>query len=317
MIKNNTSISIVCPCFNEEEILSSSIQTLLSLLEQLSKKGLIDIETSRILLVDDGSTDNTWKILKEYALSNKNINCLKLTRNFGHQKALLAGILNSNQDMVVTIDVDLQDDIHVIEKMIIKSYEGCEIVYGVKIDQSSEGALKKIFSRGFYSLLSIFVPKAIPHHADFRLLTKRAVDSLKEFKEYNVYLRGIIPLLGYKSEIIEYAIKARSAGKTKYSFKKMISLALDGLTSFSLAPLRIIGLLGFIVALFSIILTLYYLYEAVFTNNTVPGWASTVLPIYFLGAVQLISLGIISEYIGKLFLESKKRPNFLIEEHLD
>ncbi len=310
------SLAIITPCLNEEAIIESSVQTLLDALQNLSKKNLIDIKHSKLVVVDDGSSDNSWNILKKLHKVESKIHCIKLSRNFGHQNALLSGILNSSEDLVITVDIDLQDDIDVMEKMLQEYSNGYEIVYGVKKDRSADGFLKNFFATSFYTILSFLGADVIRNHADFRLLSQKVIKALREFKEINIYLRGIIPLLGFQSTSVEYALSPRQSGETKYVYKKSLSLALDGITSFSLTPLRLIGVLGFFIAFFSILITCYYLFESMFTNNTIPGWASTVLPIYFLGAVQLISLGVISEYIGKLFIESKKRPNFIIEELL-
>ena len=310
------SIAIITPCLNEELVIQTSIETLLSVLERLSRKNLINIDQSKIVVIDDGSTDQSWNILKKLYDTDTKINCIKLSRNFGHQNALLSGILNSSEDIVITIDVDLQDDTNVIEEMLTKYFAGNEVVFGVKKNRSVDGFAKNFFSSIFYKILSVLGTKVIKDHADFRLLSKKAVNFLREFKEHDIYLRGVIPMLGMKSAQVEYTLKPRLSGETKYGFKKSLSLALNGITSFSLAPLRLIGILGFSIACLSILITLYFLFESIVTGNTVPGWASIVLPIYFLGAVQLISLGVISEYVGKLFLESKKRPNFIIEEIL-
>jgi polyisoprenyl-phosphate glycosyltransferase len=310
------SLAIITPCLNEEAIIESSVQTLLDALQNLSKKNLIDIKHSKLVVVDDGSSDNSWNILKKLHKVESKIHCIKLSRNFGHQNALLSGILNSSEDLVITVDIDLQDDIDVMEKMLQEYSNGYEIVYGVKKDRSADGFLKNFFATSFYAILSFLGADVIRNHADFRLLSQKVIKALREFKEINIYLRGIIPLLGFQSTSVEYALSPRLSGETKYIYKKSLSLALDGITSFSLTPLRLIGVLGFFIAFFSILITCFYLFESMFTNNTIPGWASTVLPIYFLGAVQLISLGVISEYIGKLFIESKKRPNFIIEELL-
>ena len=310
------SLAIITPCLNEEVIIESSVQTLLNTLQDLSKKNLIDINCSKLVVVDDGSSDDSWNMLKKLHNAESKVHCIKLSRNFGHQNALLSGILNSTEDLVITIDIDLQDDINVIEQMIREYSKGFEIVYGVKKDRSADGLFKNFFATSFYAILSFLGAEVVKNHADFRLLSQKVIKALREFKEINTYLRGIIPLLGFQSTSVEYALSPRLSGEPKYVYKKSLSLALDGITSFSLTPLRFIGVLGFFIAFFSILITCYFLFESIFTNNTIPGWASTVLPIYFLGAVQLISLGVISEYIGKLFLESKKRPNFIIEEEL-
>jgi len=311
------SLSIVTPCFNEEDNIENSVKRLLNAMEDLSKKNLINIEHSKLRVVDDGSSDRSWTILKKLHKANPRIHGIKLSRNFGHQSALLSGILISNEDLVITIDIDLQDDLSAIEKMVEEYGNGYEIVYGIKQDRSADGLIKNFFAHCFYSLLSILGADVIKDHADFRLLSQKVIVALRDYKENNLYLRGIIPLLGFKSTSIEYKLNPRTSGKSKYIYKKSFALAVNGITSFSLTPLRFIGLAGFLIALFSMIITAYFLFESLYTNNTVPGWASTVLPIYFLGAIQLISLGVISEYLGKLFLESKKRPNYIIEEVLD
>ena len=311
------SLSILCPCFNEMEAIQPSLDKLLEILKALDKKNLIDYELSKILVVDDGSSDESWSILKNINSVEDKLSCIKLSRNFGHQNALLAGLMNSDEDIVISIDIDLQDDINVIEEMVKKYLNGFEIVYGVKKDRSVDGISKKLFARLYYSFLGIVGTKVIKNHADFRLLSKKAIAALKEYKEHNIYLRGMIPMLGYKSTTIEYNLEKRLHGKAKYSYKKSMALALNGITSFSLTPLRFIFMLGSIVASMSILLTIYYLYQSIFNENIMPGWASTILPIYFLGSIQLIALGVISEYIGKLFLESKKRPNYTIEELLE
>ena len=310
------SLAIITPCLNEEAVIDISLKKLLKVLQDLSQKSLINIEQSKILVVDDGSSDQSWSILKNIHASESKIKCIKLSRNFGHQNALLAGILHSGEDLIITIDIDLQDDTDVIEKMIAHNAAGNEIVLGVKENRAADGLIKNFFAAAFYKINSILGTRVIKNHADFRLLSKKAVTSLREFKEYDIYLRGIIPLLGLRSTTIKYSLQSRISGEPKYGFKKSLGLALRGITSFSLAPLRLIGMLGFAIACFSLFITIFFLFESIFWGNTVPGWASIVLPIYFLGAVQLISLGVISEYIGKLFLESKKRPNFIIEEVL-
>ena len=310
------SLAIITPCLNEEAIIERSVQTLLDTLQNLSENNLIDFNSSKLVVVDDGSSDNSWNILKKLHGLQPKIHCIKLSRNFGHQNALLSGILHSTEDLIITVDIDLQDDIDVMEKMLQEYSNGYEIVYGVKKDRSADGFLKNFFASTFYAILSSLVTHVIKNHADFRLLSQKVVNVLREFKEINIYLRGIIPLLGFQSTTVEYSLSPRLSGESKYIYRKSFSLALDGITSFSLMPLRLIGALGFFIAFFSILISCYYLYESIFTNNTIPGWTSTVLPIYFLGAIQLLSLGVISEYIGKLFLESKKRPNFIIEEVL-
>tara|TARA_Y100001970_G_scaffold155425_1_gene190267 strand:+ start:829 stop:1785 length:957 start_codon:yes stop_codon:yes gene_type:complete len=310
------SLALVSPCFNEESLLEINLRKLIGLLEKLSDKQLIDFSKSSIYVVDDGSKDGSWEKLKTINSTFPQVKCIKLSRNFGHQNALLSGILQSTEDIVVTIDIDLQDDLDAIEKMILEFLNGFDIVYGVKKNRNVDGFLKNFFATWFYFTISLLGAEVIKNHADFRLLSRRSIDALREFKEFNIYLRGIIPKLGFKSTQVEYVLRQRENGESKYIYKKSLSLALKGITSFSLMPLRIIGMLGFFIAFASILITLYFLFESIFTDKTIPGWASTVLPIYFLGAVQLISLGVLSEYIGHLFLESKKRPNYIIEDIL-
>lgn len=312
------SLAIVSPCFNEESLIKINLRKLIDLLERLSNKQLIDFSQSSIYVVDDGSTDNSWKQLQEMNSTYPQIKCIKLSRNFGHQNALLAGIIKSCEEIVISIDFDLQDDLEAVEKMILKYNSGSEIVYGIKADRSVDSFLKKSFARLFYALLTLLGAEVIKNHADFRLMSKRAINSLRQYKENDIYLRGIIPLLGFESSTVEYSLIKRTAGKTKYSFNKSMSLALRGITSLTFKPLRIIGFLGFLIAIFSIFITFYYVSQSIlYPENIVPGWASTVLPIYFLGAIQLISLGVMGEYIGKLFIETKNRPNFIIEDFLE
>jgi glycosyltransferase involved in cell wall biosynthesis len=310
------SLSIVTPCFNEEENIENSIEKLLSTLEDLSKKNLINYEHSFIRVVDDGSSDKSWFMLKKMHEANPKIHGIKLSRNFGHQSALLSGILSSTEDLVITIDIDLQDDIRAMEKMLEENRNGYEIVYGIKEDRSADSLIKNFFASCFYSLLAIMGASVLKNHADFRLLSKKVITVLREYKENNLYLRGIIPIIGFKSTSVKYKLNPRALGKSKYIYKKSLALAINGITSFSLAPLRYIGFIGFLIALSSMFITAYFLFQAFFTDNIIPDWVPTVLPIYFLGAIQLISLGVISEYLGKLFLQSKNRPNYIIEEVL-
>lgn len=312
------SLAIVSPCLNEENLITENLEKLIEVLESLSVAALIDISKSAIYVVDDGSDDNSWDRLREAKLKYTQLKCIKLSRNFGHQNALLAGIVSTSEDIVISLDFDLQDDLNAIEKMIMEYNAGFEIVYGIKENRLVDGLLKRSLASFFYYLLNLMGAKVIRNHADFRLMSKKSIDSLRQFKENDLYLRGIIPLLGYRSSRVSYTLNNRKSGKTKYSFRKSMSLAMRGITSFTLKPLRIIGFLGFLISIFSLIITSYYIIQYIFyPENSIPGWASTVLPIYFLGAIQLISLGVIGEYIGKLFLEAKQRPNFIIEDFLE
>ena len=313
----NKKLNIIVPCFNEEEALPETIRILLNELNTLSESNLIDLKLSKILFVDDGSNDRTWEILQKESKANNLVSAIKLTRNFGHQNALLAGILESDSDVFITIDADLQDDVSAMNRMLQDYHAGMEIVYGVRNDRSSDNFFKRNSASLFYKLLNLLGAKVVDNHADFRLLSKSAKNSLSKYKESNVYLRGVIPLIGLPSSSVEYKRFKRNKGKTKYSFTKMISLSLSGITSFSLIPLRLISILGLIVSVSSVLMIFYIFYIALFTEKAIEGWASTLVSIYFLGGMQLLALGIIGEYLGKVFNETKKRPHYLIEDRIE
>ncbi len=312
----NPSLLIILPCYNEEEILNITIQKTTKLIKDLINENTI-LENSKLLFVDDGSTDNSWSIIKK-STSNNYIKGLKLSRNFGHQNALLAGLLNEkdNFDLFITIDADLQDDIEIIPKMIESFLNGNQIVYGVRGKRDSDTFFKKKSAKLFYKFQKILGINIIENHADFRLISKNILNELTKYKEVNLFLRAIFPLIGFKSNIIYYDRNERSAGETKYSIIKMLKLAADGITSFSIRPLRVIFILGFITFFITFFISIWIFIGATFTNNTIPGWASTTLPIYFLGGIQLLSLGIIGEYIGKIYIETKSRPRYTIEEEI-
>ena len=310
-------LNIIVPCFNEQEALPETIRILLQELDGLASKNLIEKNLSRITFVDDGSNDETWKILSKEIKEHKNISGIKLSRNFGHQNALLAGMLETESDVLITIDADLQDDSSVMTDMLKDYHKGIDIVYGVRNDRTNDNFFKRISAVLFYKLFSLLGAKVIFNHADFRLLSKKAIENLRKYNESNLYLRGIIPLLGLPSSIVEYKRLKRKRGATKYNLRRMIALSISGITSFSFSPLRFISFLGLIISFSSILMVFYILYLAVFTDKTIAGWASTLVSIYFLGGIQLLSLGIIGEYIGKVFNETKKRPNYLVEEKLD
>ena len=306
-----SKLSVVIPCYNEEEILQYSIEKISKYLNRLQKEKLFD--NYQLVLVDDGSKDKTWDIIlllsKSYPIKG-----IKLSRNEGHQNALVAGLFNSDGDIMVSIDADLQDDITVIKEMIKKYHQGCEIVYGVRKKRDSDTFFKKTTAESFYKLMKLFGVDLVYNHADFRLMSKRAVENLKEFKEVNLFLRGIVPLIGYKSDKVYYDRSERIAGESKYPLKKMLSFAWEGITSFSTVPLKLISIIGFLVFILSTVMGLWVLWVKLFTDNALPGWASTVLPIYFIGGVQLLALGVIGEYIGKIYQESKQRPRYFIDE---
>ena len=304
-------VSLVIPCYNEEEILQYSVEKISEYLKQLQKEKLFD--SYQLVLVDDGSKDKTWDII--LSLSKKYpIKGIKLSRNKGHQNALVAGLFHSDGDIMISIDADLQDDITVIKEMIEKYHQGCEIVYGVRKKRDSDTFFKRVSAESFYKLMKLFGVDLVYNHADYRLMSKRAVEDLKDFKEVNLFLRGIVPLIGYKSDKVYYDRSERIAGESKYPLKKMLSFAWEGITSFSTVPLKLISIIGFLVFIFSIMMGLWVLWVKLFTDNALPGWASTVLPIYFIGGVQLLALGVIGEYIGKIYQESKQRPRYFIDK---
>ena len=306
-------LSLILPCYNEEEVLEESADKLLSLYQNLIESSKID-DSSRIYFIDDGSRDDTWSIIKSLSKKHKYISGIKLSKNFGHQNALLSALLTVDGDAIISIDADLQDDITMIEKMVDKYNEGYDIVYGVKLNRTVDSSFKRITAKGFYKMMHLLDANIIYNHADFRLLDRRVVEHLKEFKEVNLFLRGLVPLVGFKSTTVEYDISERTAGVSKYPLRKMIAFAWNGISSLSIAPLRFITATGFILFISTLFLTIYSAWIALFTNEAVPGWASTVLPIYFIGGVQMLSIGVIGEYIGKIYLEVKARPRYIIEE---
>jgi polyisoprenyl-phosphate glycosyltransferase len=307
-------LAIIVPCYNEEEILQSSNEKLLVLLDDLIGKKSID-PASKIFYVDDGSSDRTWEIIEGLTLSGGKAAGIKLSRNFGHQFALLAGLESQagHFDIYITIDADLQDDIRVMEEMIRLNAEGSSIVYGVRSDRSSDSFFKRQTAQGFYKLMSWMGVKTIYNHADYRLIDSKALDELMRFGEANLFLRGIFPLIGLKYAVVEYSRSARTAGTTKFPLKKMTSFAWDGITSFSVKPLRIVLYLGILIFLFSIALAIWAI--MVYTRHkTIPGWTSMIIPMAFFGGFQMIFLGIIGEYVGKIYKEVKARPRYIIEK---
>ncbi len=305
-------VSVAIPCYNEEEVLAFTVETISNYLELLKLKKLF--ENFEIVLVDDGSSDKTWQLIESFCNQSPLIKGIKLSKNMGHQNALLSGLFNANGDVVVSIDADLQDDITVIEKMILEYNQGSHIVYGVRAKRESDTFFKRVSAEGFYRLMSMMGVNIIFNHADYRLMSKQAIEHLKEFQEVNLFLRGIVPLIGYKSSKVYYERSERFAGESKYPLKKMLSFAWNGITSFSVVPLRIVSILGIFIFGFSFLMTLWVLSIKLFTNTAIPGWASTVLPIYFIGGIQLLSLGIIGEYVGKIYSETKQRPRYFIEK---
>lgn len=307
------TLSIVIPCYNEEEVLAETTRRMSALLERLESEGRISAE-SAVWFVDDGSRDETWQIIERIAASDRHVHGLKLSRNCGHQNALLAGLLSVPGDVTISIDADLQDDLDVMEKMLEAHRDGAEIVYGVRRSRNTDTFFKRQTAEVYYRILRVMGVDVVFNHADYRLMGRRSIEALRQFEEVNLFLRGLIPQLGFRSASIYYDRAERFAGVSKYPLGKMLAFAWQGVTSFSAVPLRIITSMGWIVSLASFIFGMWALVTKLFTENALPGWASTVLPIYFLGGIQLLCIGIIGEYVAKMYLETKRRPRYLIEK---
>lgn len=312
LIENQPSLALIIPCYNEIEIFDHCLTILSKLFLSLIKNQKIS-DNSYILFIDDGSKDQTWNLIKKAAEQFPYVKAIKLSRNYGHQIALIAGLSSIETDICISIDADLQDDVQCIEQMIQKYKAGYEIVYGVRNNRTSDTCFKRMTANLFYSLMEKMGVEQIANHADYRLLSQRALKSLLKFKEQNLYIRGLIPLLGFKSDKVFYTRKERLAGESKYPFKKMLALAIEGITSFSVMPLRFICLMGFITCLISLLAICYILIEK-FMGYVIQGWTSVIISIFFLGGVQLFSFGVMGEYIGKIYMEVKQRPKFFIEE---
>ena len=314
---NGTILYIVVPCYNEEEMLHITSEKLEEKLRTLKNSGKIS-DDSRIVYVDDGSKDKTWNIIEEMHHNNKVFNGVKLSRNEGHQNALLAGLdyARNHADMIVSMDADLQDDIDAVDAMIDKYHEGAEIVYGVRNDRSTDSAFKRGTAQLFYKMMKIMGAEIVYNHADFRLMSKRAVDELMNFKEVNLFLRGIVPLIGFKTDVVEYERHERVAGESKYPLNKMLSFAIDGVTSFSIRPINMIITAGFVCFFISVGMLIYSCIRH-FTGDTVSGWTSLMTSIWALGGLQVVSIGVVGKYIGKVYLEVKERPRYIVDKYLD
>ena len=311
----NPVLYIVIPCYNEEEVLPLTAPQFLKQLTDMMSAGLIS-DKSRILFVNDGSRDTTWEVISSLSASDARYKGICLSRNRGHQNALLAGLheaLEQGADITVSIDCDGQDDITAMSRMVEEYHKGSEIVYGVRSSRDTDKFMKRFTARSYYKLLKVMGADVVYDHADYRLVSAKVLREFENFTEVNIYLRGMFPLVGFKSTSVYYERKEREAGKSHYPLSKMLSLAFDVITSLSIKPIRIITGIGGFVALFSFIFIIYS-FVGFFTGNTVPGWASTSSIICFLCGVQLLSLGVIGEYIGKIYLETKRRPRFIISE---
>lgn len=307
---------LVIPCYNEEEVLPETSKRLYQIMSEMIINNRISPE-SKIAFVNDGSKDKTWELIERYHSNIDMFVGINLSRNKGHQNALLAGLSVAKEyaDMVITLDADLQDDVTKIPEFVEKYYEGNDVVYGVRNNRDTDTGFKRNTAQGFYKFMKFLGVEIVNNHADYRLMSKRAIDGLMDFGEVNVFLRGIIPQIGYKSAIVEYSRSERFSGESKYPLKKMLAFAFDGITSFSVKPLRISLVLGILAFLVSIGILIYCLVQFCL-GNTVSGWASLSVSVWALGGMQLLMLGIVGEYIGKIYLETKHRPKFIIEKVL-
>ncbi|MDD6269726.1 MAG: glycosyltransferase family 2 protein [Oscillospiraceae bacterium] len=311
------TLYLVIPCYNEEDVLPETSKQLLCKISSLIEQKKINSK-SRIVFVDDGSKDRTWEIISELHKNNPFFQGIKLSKNQGHQNALLAGLMTVKKyaDAVISLDADLQDDIDAIDEMLDKYYDGCEIVYGVRNSRDTDSFMKKATAEGYYRSMKILGADVVFNHADYRLMSRKALDSLEDFHEVNLFLRGVVPMIGFKSDVVYYARKERLAGKSKYPLKKMLAFAWEGITSLTTKPIRMITVLGIVIFFVSFIMLIYSL-VSYFAGTTITGWTSTIVSIWAIGGLQLFAIGIVGEYIGKVYLETKARPKYFIDEYLD
>jgi glycosyltransferase involved in cell wall biosynthesis len=311
-------LAIVLPCFNESESIGHAATLLSNLISELAAEGHI-LEDSYIFFVDDGSTDASWRLLEELNQGNKRIKGLKLSRNFGHQAALFAGLstVTIQCDVAISIDADLQQDPMAIRDFVEEFKKGADVVLGVRKDRGTDDWMKKKTAQGFYKLMRVMGVNIVPNHADYRLLSKKALEALALFPEPSIFLRATCIQLGFRISTVFFDVSERQFGETKYSLKKMLRLAFHGITSFSVMPLRFVAVTGFILFLISLCMGGYVIWKTLIIGGTVPGWASTTLPIYFIGGVQLLCLGVVAEYIGQIYKTVKNRPRWICEDQLD
>lgn len=315
-MKKNNTLFVVIPCYNEEEVLHETTKRLKEKLNKLIKDEVISND-SRVMYVNDGSKDKTWELIKEISDAEEHFTGITLSRNRGHQNALVAGLLTAKNyaDVVISMDADLQDDINAIDEMLEKYNDGCDIVYGVRSSRKKDTFFKKFTAEGFYKFMSLMGVDIVFNHADYRLTSRRVLDNFENFKEVNLFLRGMFPLIGYKSDKVYYERAERFAGESKYPLKKMLNFAWDGITSFSVKPLRFICILGFIILFVSILIMIYSLVQKII-GNTVDGWTFLNISIWFIGGLQMLSLGVVGEYVGKMYNETKARPRYIVSENL-
>lgn len=313
----NNKLYLVIPCYNEEEVLPETAQRLKEKIVSLVEKGKID-KASRIVFVNDGSKDKTWEIICSLHEQDTVFGGINLSRNRGHQNALLAGLMTvkDHADMVISMDADLQDDIDAVDKMVDKYLGGIDIVYGVRSSRVKDTFFKKATAEGFYKLMNLMGANTVFNHADYRLMSKRALEGLAEFGEVNLFLRGVVPMIGYSFDVVYYERGERFAGKSKYPLGKMLSFAVEGITSLSIKPIRMITGLGFFIFLVSIGMLIYSFYRH-FTGETIAGWTTLMVSVWAIGGLILLSLGVVGEYIGKIYLETKARPRFIVEQFLN
>ena len=308
------TVYLVIPCYNEEEVLPETVKRLTEKLQKIQQAGLAG-KKSRMLFVDDGSKDRTWSLISAFSDQNLLVCGLKLAHNRGHQNALLAGLMEAKAraDCAISLDADLQDDIEVLDEFVQKFREGCDVVYGVRKKRETDSFFKRTTAQGFYRVMRLLGVETVYNHADYRLMSQRALDALSEYREVNLFLRGIVPLIGYRSDYVFYDRHERFAGESKYPLKKMISFALDGITSFSVKPLKIISNLGILLSVLSVGGLIYALISY-FTGNAVAGWTATISSIWLLGGIQLLCIGVVGGYVGKIYSEVKARPRYRIEQ---
>jgi len=316
MTEHRPTLAIVIPCYNEEEVLPETARRLDILLATLVGDGRV-APNSHVCFVDDGSADRTWPIIRGLSQRSAKFGGIRLSRNRGHQNALLAGLLSVRGDVIISVDADLQDDLNAMDTMLCEAAAGADVVYGVRSARITDTKMKRTTAQLYYRLLRWLGVEIVFDHADFRLLTRRAVEALRQFPESNLFLRALIPQLGFEARIVAYERAERFAGASKYPIRKMLALAIEGVTSFSTRPLRIVTILGCAMSAFAVALTVWAILMTLVFRTTIPGWASTVIPIYLVCGVQLLSLGIIGEYVGKIYLETKRRPRFTIAERLE
>lgn len=316
MKKKKDILYVVVPCYNEEEVLEETTKQLEKKMKSLIKKDLIS-EKSRVMYVNDGSKDNTWNLIENISKKHDLFTGICLSRNRGHQNALLAGLMTAREyaDIVISMDADLQDDINAMDEMIEKYYSGCDIVYGVRNSREKDTWFKKTTAQGFYKFMKMMGVDIVYNHADYRLTSKRVLDNFSSFKEVNLFLRGMFPLIGYKEDVVYYERGERFAGKSKYPLKKMLNFAWDGITSFSVKPIRLVLSLGVLIFIISCFITLYCIIRKLL-NYTVTGWTFLACSIWMLSGIQMLSLGIVGEYIGKIYGEVKARPRYIISRNL-